>query len=71
MTAQGPPAEVLKQQQQTSSMPLGYLHNGEVEDESLFAIALSPRTPDLARSPFSFSSEEVAPYAKLKGARPS
>ena len=74
MTAQGPPAEVLKQQQQqqqTSSMPLGYLQNGEVEDESLFAIALSPRTPDLAKSPFSFSSEEVAPYAKLKGERPS
>ncbi|KAK2767545.1 hypothetical protein FQN54_003703 [Arachnomyces sp. PD_36] len=35
------------------------------EDE-LFAKALSPRTPDIPRSPFSFSSEETMPYITNK-----
>ena len=73
ITAHKPPDEIVKQQQQASSMSLGYLlkPSDEVEDESLFAIALSPRTPETAKSPFSFSSDEVAPYAKLKGERPT
>jgi len=33
------------------------------EDE-LFAKALSPRSPDLPRSPFSFSSKETLPFLK-------
>lgn len=36
------------------------------EGNELFAKALSPRTPDVARSPFSFSSQETMPYLKQK-----
>ncbi|PGH27018.1 hypothetical protein AJ80_01203 [Polytolypa hystricis UAMH7299] len=36
--------------------------NNNSEDD-LFAIALSPRSPDIPRSPFSFSPEETKPYA--------
>jgi hypothetical protein len=74
VTAQNPPDEVVKQQQQAASMPFGYVprqNRPELEDDSLFAIALSPRTPDIEKTPFSFSSDEVAPYAKLKGERPT
>lgn len=35
----------------------------DVQD-GLFAKALSPRSPDIPKSPFSFSTEETLPYAK-------
>lgn len=69
MMAQNPHDEIVNQQQQ-SSMSFDYLpkrKGTEIEDESLFAIAMSPRTPAIAKSPFSFSTEEIAPYAHLKG----
>ena len=74
MTAANPPEHIRQQQQENSSSPFGYMPRqtkNEAEDESLFAIALSPRTPDVSKSPFSFQSEDIAPYAKLKDERPS
>ncbi|KAH8808386.1 hypothetical protein F5884DRAFT_367888 [Xylogone sp. PMI_703] len=38
----------------------------ETEDE-LFAVRLSPRSPDMAKSPFSFTAKDTAPW--LKGGR--
>jgi hypothetical protein len=72
MAAATPPEHIKQQQQDNSSSPFEYMpgqNKNEAEDDSLFAIALSPRTPDVSKSPFSFQSEDIAPYAKLKGER--
>lgn len=74
MTAANPPESIRRKQQGDSFSPFGYIQSqnrNDAEDESLFAIALSPRTPDVAKSPFSFQSEDIAPYTKLKGEKPS
>ncbi|KAK2823854.1 hypothetical protein FQN49_007550 [Arthroderma sp. PD_2] len=77
--AHAPPDFIRQQQQQDSGFaslnmqPIG--NNGSSNDESndnanssdvqdgLFAKALSPRSPDIPKSPFSFSTEETLPYA--------
>lgn len=72
MTSTNPPEHIRQQQQQNASTPFGYMprqNRNDPEDESLFAIALSPRTPDVSKSPFSFQNEDIAPYAKIKGER--
>jgi hypothetical protein len=74
MTAANPPEYIRRKQQDDSFSPFGYMQSqnrNDAEDESLFAIALSPRTPDVAKSPFSFQSEDIAPYTKLKGEKSS
>lgn len=74
MIAANPPEHIRKRQQEDSSTLFGQMsqQNGiDAEDESLFAIALSPRTPDVSKSPFSFQSEDIAPYTKSKGERPN
>ncbi|KPI39628.1 uncharacterized protein AB675_3434 [Cyphellophora attinorum] len=70
VVAHAPPASILRQQsgmEQTSSMD--FLTSMPTSTDSvttsddpddLFAVALSPRSPDLAKSPFSFSSAEVS-----------
>ena len=68
VTSQAPP-EYVKRQQSNTSMPLiHFMSSVQEKDEGdeLFAKALSPRTPDVARSPFSFSSQETMPYLKGK-----
>jgi hypothetical protein len=35
----------------------------ETEDE-LFAVKLSPRSPEMIKSPFSFSAKDTAPWLK-------
>jgi hypothetical protein len=64
-----PPPDHIRRQQNTSSMPsINFMSNVQEMDEGdeLFAKALSPRTPDVGRSPFSFSSQETMPYLKAK-----
>ncbi|GBF62164.1 hypothetical protein TMEN_4698 [Trichophyton mentagrophytes] len=77
--AHAPPDFIRRQQEQDSGFaslnmqPIGdngALNNevnntssAEVQD-GLFAKALSPRSPDIPKSPFSFSTEETLPYAK-------
>ena len=72
--AQMPPEQVRRQQSKQNSMdsvtksrPLSPRPR-EPSDE-LFAKALSPRSPDDAKSPFSFSPAETMPYAQIKGKR--
>lgn len=57
--AQNPPESIRKQQANADGQPLGYTKRQE-NDDGLFAVALSPRTPDIPLSPFSFSSADVA-----------
>jgi hypothetical protein len=69
MVAQSPPAAILQQQAaEESGHSLNFISNisnsvsgGSTSDDpdDLFAVALSPRSPDIAKSPFSFSSAEV------------
>jgi hypothetical protein len=37
--------------------------DGETED-GLFAVKMSPRSPEMKKSPFSFTSKDTAPWAK-------
>jgi hypothetical protein len=37
----------------------------ETEDE-LFAVKLSPRSPEMTKSPFSFTAKDTAPWLKGK-----
>jgi hypothetical protein len=74
MVAQAPPSSILQQQSAGSGAPsLDFISNlpsakaathtattdSDDPDDDLFAVALSPRSPDIAKSPFSFSSAEV------------
>jgi hypothetical protein len=64
-----PPPDHVRRQQNTTSMPsINFISNVPEIDEGdeLFAKALSPRTPDVSRSPFSFSSHETMPYLRGK-----
>ncbi|EFW15937.1 hypothetical protein D8B26_004269 [Coccidioides posadasii str. Silveira] len=76
-----PPASIQDQQSQLNTFasvsmhPIHNFKNGsfsgaaEIDSgEGLFAKALSPRSPDIPRSPFSFSPEETLPYA-MKASR--
>lgn len=76
MVAQVPPPSVLKQQQvEESGHSLNFISNisnsattgtsASDDPDDLFAVALSPRSPDLVKSPFSFSTAEVT-RAKTK-----
>jgi len=38
------------------------------DEEDLFAISLSPRSPDMSRSPFSFATQDTAKYLQEGGA---
>ncbi|KAJ9605046.1 hypothetical protein H2200_010436 [Cladophialophora chaetospira] len=72
IVAQAPPEHIRKQQGQprgTSSLN-SITHTGQPTDpaeDDLFAVALSPRSPDGPKSPFSLSSGEVSAFAKTKG----
>jgi hypothetical protein len=76
IVAQGPPESIRRQQggQSLNSSVLAKKHDtnaskGEENGDDLFAVALSPRSPDGPKSPFSLSSAEVASgaMAKAKG----
>ena len=68
VVAQAPPASILQQQADESGHSLNFISNlsnnvstSTADDpDDLFAVALSPRSPDIAKSPFSFSTAEVA-----------
>jgi hypothetical protein len=73
IVAQAPPSSILQQQSAGSAAnSLDFISNLpsadsttttkatlDDPDDDLFAVALSPRSPDIAKSPFSFSSAEV------------
>jgi hypothetical protein len=69
IVAQAPPASILQQQAaDESGHSLNFVSNlsnnvstsTSDDPDDFFAVALSPRSPDIAKSPFSFSTAEVA-----------
>ncbi|EME39381.1 hypothetical protein DOTSEDRAFT_75172 [Dothistroma septosporum NZE10] len=76
-TAQRPPEAFAAQQRQHASMgSLNAFASGDVppvpndkhdDDDDLFALPMSPRSPDMSKSPFSFAAQDTVRY--LKGGR--
>ena len=68
VVGQAPPKSIRDMQSRNAG---GMTRKRSEEDTSddLFAKALSPRSADDPKSPFSLTSEEVSPYARLKGSR--
>lgn len=68
-----PPPEHIRQAQQQQPSGFASLSSNSApttsDTEGLFAKALSPRSPDIPKSPFSFSAEETIPQAmqRIKG----
>ncbi len=62
IVAQSPPASVRRQQASRGGSQFDFIakSNTNSTDDGLFAVALSPRTPDIPKSPFSFSRADVA-----------
>ena len=63
IVAQRPPQSIRNQQASADGDRLDFVAKSETnstDDGGLFAVALSPRTPDIPKSPFSFSSTDVA-----------
>lgn len=70
IVAQAPPDHIKKQQDsRTSSLDVFSDNPSNPVDDDLFAVALSPRSPDDPKSPFSLSSAEVGAFSKIKGER--
>jgi hypothetical protein len=43
----------------------GQMPKDDIEtDDGLFAVKMSPRSPEMTKSPFSFTSKHTAPWAK-------
>lgn len=73
MAAQRPPDSILAQQRQAGVASLNAYagghtgFSGEVNDErgdDLFALPMSPRSPEMGKSPFSFGSEDTMRYIR-------
>ncbi|EXJ95850.1 hypothetical protein A1O1_00975 [Capronia coronata CBS 617.96] len=71
MVAQDPPEHIKRQHEAPSSQSIDSLAQKPKEppDDDLFAVALSPRSPDGPKSPFSISSAQVGAFSKIKGQR--
>ncbi|EXJ81297.1 hypothetical protein A1O3_07587 [Capronia epimyces CBS 606.96] len=71
VVAQGPPEHIKKQQGDSLAQSLDFLTQRPKDppQDDLFAVALSPRSPDGPKSPFSVPSSEVGAFAKIKGER--
>lgn len=71
-----PPPEILAQQQQAAGMgslnafaggfavPAGPPAEDDDHEDDLFALPISPRSPDMSKSPFSFAASDTVKYAK-------
>jgi hypothetical protein len=64
---QGPPESIRRQQTSSSVASMDFITRPETTEDDLFAIAMSPRSPDIPKSPFSFSSEDIGAFAEIKG----
>lgn len=77
IVAQAPPAELLAQQERVSfgMASLGGMAAGESvvsraaasddEEDGLFALPMSPRSPEMTKSPFSFDTKDTEQYKEL------
>lgn len=74
VTGQGPPASVLAAQQQRAGMgslnafaggaTLAEKARDDENEDDLFALPMSPRSPDMAKSPFSFAASDTFKYVR-------
>ena len=64
---QGPPESIRRQQTSSSIASMDFMTKPDNNEDDLFAVAMSPRSPDIPKSPFSFSSEDISAFAKIKG----
>ncbi|KAF2753088.1 hypothetical protein EJ05DRAFT_480692, partial [Pseudovirgaria hyperparasitica] len=85
VSTQGPPAEILAQQQQQHNIGIGSLdafavapawesrgilqYSSALDDKAdddkedgLFAVPISPRSPEMTKSPFSFARNDISKY---------
>lgn len=82
IVAQSPPDFLRQQQGELPAPSLAFLASNPPQDrqsaqpqqsdpseDDLFAVALSPRSPDGPKSPFSISSADVGAFATIKGDR--
>lgn len=80
IVAQRPPDSFLAQQQQSSAgVGMGSLNaafgppslpkeRSEGDEDELFALPMSPRSPEMTKSPFSFATQDTMRYAKRETA---
>jgi len=72
IVAKAPPEYIKQQQTQSPTSSMDFISQQSVSDttdDDLFAVALSPRSPEDPKSPFSISSAEAGAFAKIKGDR--
>ncbi|KIW17519.1 hypothetical protein PV08_04713 [Exophiala spinifera] len=72
MVAQAPPDHIRQQQERSIGGSMDFVTNKNPTDsteDDLFAVALSPRSPEDTKSPFSFSSADIGAFEKLRGER--
>ncbi|KAJ9614900.1 uncharacterized protein PV06_06242 [Exophiala oligosperma] len=72
IVAQAPPEHIRTQQERSLAGSMDFMTNKKPTDsteDDLFAVALSPRSPEDTKSPFSFSSADFGAFEKLKGER--
>jgi hypothetical protein len=75
IVAQQVPESIRRQQEQGGQAQAGVSMNAVAagqsqkasQEDDLFAVALSPRSPDGPKSPFSISSAEAGAFARIKG----
>jgi len=69
IVSQSPPDHLRKQQMQSppASLMSQISWQNDKNEDDLFAVAMSPRSPGDPKSPFSLSSAEVGAFSKIKG----
>jgi hypothetical protein len=67
VVAQGPPESIRRQQTSSSVASMDFITRPDKTEDDLFAVGLSPRSPDDPKSPFSFATEDIGAFDKLKG----
>ncbi|RMZ88330.1 hypothetical protein DV736_g4435, partial [Chaetothyriales sp. CBS 134916] len=64
--AHEPPESIRRQQTASSIASVDFVTQPDSDSDDLFAVAIGPRSPDIPKSPFSFSSEDVGASSKRK-----
>ncbi|RMZ82929.1 hypothetical protein DV737_g1801, partial [Chaetothyriales sp. CBS 132003] len=64
--AQEPPESIRRQQTASSIASVDFVAQPDSDNDDLFAVAIGPRSPDIPKSPFSFSSDDVGAFSKRK-----
>ncbi|RMD43927.1 hypothetical protein DV735_g1220, partial [Chaetothyriales sp. CBS 134920] len=57
--AHEPPESIRSQQTASSISSFNFVNQSDSDNDDLFAVAIGPRSPDIAKSPFSFSLDDL------------